>query len=54
MKSLTNNNVLDDNGEKVYNVYGVPEKVKRPKWIEATFVNENYGETDVVIHKVTN
>ena len=47
-------NVLDDNGEKVYNVYGVPEKVKRPKWIEATFVNENYGETDVVIHKVIN
>lgn len=47
-------NVLDDNGEKVYNVYGVPVKVKRPKWLEATFVNENYGETDVVIHKVVN
>lgn len=46
-------NVLDDNGETVYNVYGVPEKVKRPKWLAETFVNKDYGEQDVVIHKVT-
>lgn len=46
-------NVLDDNGETVYNVYGVPEKVKRPKWLAETFVNEKYGEKDVVIHKVS-
>lgn len=45
-------NVLDDNGETIYNVYGVPEKVKRPKWLAETFVNEKYGEKDVVIHKV--
>lgn len=45
-------NVLDDNGETVYNVYGVPEKVKRPKWLAETFVNKDYGEQDVVIHEV--
>ena len=46
-------NVLDAKGETVYNVYGVPEKVKRPKWVEAVFVNDNYGQTDCVIHKVS-
>jgi hypothetical protein len=46
-------NIKDNNGNTIYNVYGVPEKVKRPKWVEATFVNENYGEADVVIHKVS-
>ena len=45
-------NKLDDKGETVYNVYGVPEKVKRHKWVEGVYVNEKYGETDVIIHKV--
>lgn len=47
-------NKLDDKGETIYNVYGVPEKVKRQKWIEGTYVNQKYGESDVVIHKVKN
>ena len=38
----------------LYNVYGVPEKVKRQKWIEGTYVNQKFGETDVIIHKVKN
>jgi hypothetical protein len=45
-------NKLDENGETVYNVYGVPEKVKRPKWIHGVMVNEKYGESDMVIHNV--
>lgn len=45
-------NKLDDKGETIYNVYGVPEKVKRQKWIEGVYVNEKFGETDVIIHKV--
>ena len=47
-------NKLDQNNEPVYNVYGVVEKVKRPKWIAAVNVNEKYGESDVVIHTVKN
>lgn len=47
-------NKLDDKGETIYNVYGVPEKVKRQKWIEGTYVNQKYGESDVIIHKVKN
>lgn len=46
-------NVTSATGEPVLNQDGSVQKVRRPKWVQASYVNEKLGESDAVIHKVS-
>lgn len=45
-------NQLDEKGQIVRKEDGTPNKIRRPKWVQAAYVNERLGEADAVIHKV--
>lgn len=45
-------NVLDEQGKAVKDPDGKTKKVRRPKWVQAAYINERLGETDTIIHRI--